>query len=240
VTIRRRIWAGPLPCIATRHPDARDGEAWRNAFDSARGQRQLTLNQACRVVLGPVYVPERQVHAYNANHELRVRASDLAPWLPELEGEGDYEYSLSELYGLATSEASNDTTRPDSNRIALASIRALLGVRGSFDVTVHDTPVHVEVTASDAARWPRVVEGLDEGTDGPWPAPLYLTCIAAGIAPPSSLAHASADMISQRTSSSVRSWAAASGCSLRWRRSACSTATAGRHQPSSHLPRCAC
>jgi len=166
--------------IATRHPDEQDGLAWRNAFDSARGQRQLTLNQACRLVLGPVYVPERQVHAYNANHELRVRASDLALWLPELEGEGDYEYSLSELYGLSTTEPSNDTTRPDSNRIALTSIRALLGVRGSFDVTVHGTPVHVEVTTSGAARWPRVVSGLDEHTDGPWPSPLYLACTWRG------------------------------------------------------------
>jgi 5-methylcytosine-specific restriction protein B len=166
--------------IATRHPDERDGEAWRTAFDSARGQRQLTLNQACRLVLGPVYVPERQVHAYNANHELRVRASDLAPWLPELAGEGDYEYSLSELYGLTTSEASNDTARADSNRIALTSIRALLGVRANFDVIVHGTAVHVELTPGDAGRWPRVVEGLEEGTDGPWPSPLHLTCTWRG------------------------------------------------------------
>src|SRR5688572_6908010 len=82
--------------IAARHPDASDGQTWRTAFEEARSKRQLSLNQACRLVLGPVYIPERQVHAYNANNELRVRASDLAPWLPELEGEGDYEYSLSE------------------------------------------------------------------------------------------------------------------------------------------------
>lgn len=163
--------------IAARHPDASDGRTWRNAFEEARPKRQLSLNQACRLVLGPVYIPERQVHAYNANNELRVRARDLAPWLPELEGEGDYEYSLSELYGLGVSEASNDTARPDSNRIALISLRSILDVRGSFDVEVHGTPVHVEVSPSQAARWPRVVEGLDEDSDGPWPSPLSLSCM---------------------------------------------------------------
>jgi 5-methylcytosine-specific restriction protein B len=166
--------------IAARYPDPSDGQTWRNAFEEARSKRQLSLNQACRLVLGPVYIPDRQVHAYNANNELRVRASDLAQWLPELEGEGDHEYSLSELYGLGLSIASNDTARSDSNRIALTSLRSILGVRGSFDVSVHGTAVHVEVNPGDAARWPRVVEGLDEATDGPWPPPLYLTCTWRG------------------------------------------------------------
>lgn len=162
--------------IAARHPDASDGQTWRSAFEEARSKRQLSLNQACRLVLGPVYVPERQVHAYNANNELRIRASDLAPWLPALEAEGDYEYSLSELYGLGISAASNDTARPDANRIALTSIRSIASVRGSFDVTVHGAPVHVEVNPAASAPWPRVVEGLDESKEGPWPPPLYLTC----------------------------------------------------------------
>lgn len=86
--------------VAARNSDERAGEAWRSAFDSARASRRLSLNQICRVVLGPIYFPERQVHAYNANYELRIRAVDLASWIPSLEGEGDYEYSLSELYAL--------------------------------------------------------------------------------------------------------------------------------------------
>ena len=62
--------------IAARHSDPSDGQTWRAAFEEARQRRQMSLNQACRLVLGPVYVPERQVHAYNANDQLLVRASD--------------------------------------------------------------------------------------------------------------------------------------------------------------------
>lgn len=162
--------------VAARNSDERAGEAWRNAFDSARASRRLSLNQICRVVLGPIYFPERQVHAYNANYELRIRAADLAPWLPQLEGEGDYEYSLSELYSLEMGEGTGRSARADANRIALSAMRAILNVSGAFEVSVRGVAVSIEPTRSGSAPWPRIVDGLDEERDGPWPAPLELRC----------------------------------------------------------------
>jgi MoxR-like ATPase len=162
--------------IASRNPEERAGQLWRSAFDSARAARTLTLNNACRAVLGPVYLPERQVHSYNAHHELRVKAADLAPWLSHLDDEGDQEYSLSELYNLGDKSIVTDSARPDANRIALASIRAVLSVAGTFDVSVRGVPVHVQISQGTPATWPRIVDKLDEQADGPWPTPMHLTC----------------------------------------------------------------
>lgn len=72
------------PGVTARYVEERRGELWRGAFDAARSTRRLSLNQLCRVVLGPIYFPERQVHTYNAHRELRVKASAIAPWLPQL------------------------------------------------------------------------------------------------------------------------------------------------------------
>ncbi len=162
--------------IAARNPEEREGQLWQSAFDSARATRRLTLNNACRVVLGPIYFPERQVHSYNAHNEFKIRAADLAPWLPQLGEEGEYEYSLSELYKLEVKHDIQESGRPDANRIALASIRAILNVTGTFDVSVKGVPVQVEISAGSPPAWPRVVEKLDEQADGPWPTPLQLAC----------------------------------------------------------------
>jgi len=162
--------------IAARNPQEHEGQLWRSAFESARGVRKLTLNNACRVVLGPLYIPDRQVHRYNANHELRVRASDLQPWLPQLEHEGDREFRLLELYELGLPEKGAEAARPDANRIALASIRSILKVSGSFDVSVRGVSVHVAISPASPASWPRIVDKLDEQADGPWPTPIYLDC----------------------------------------------------------------
>lgn len=162
--------------IASRHPEQRAAQQWQSAFDSARASGRLTLNNACRVVLGPIYFPERQVHAYNANNEFRIRAADLAAWLPQLEQEGDYEYSLAELYELDVKDAVAESARPDANRIALAGIRAILNVAGSFDVSVRGVAVRVEIRTGSPAPWPRIADQLDEQADGPWPTPLSLAC----------------------------------------------------------------
>jgi MoxR-like ATPase len=162
--------------LASRNPEQREGQLWRNAFDSARSTRRLTLNNACRVVLGPIYFPERQVHSYNAHNEFKIRAADLAQWLPQLEPEGAYEYSLSELYGLDLEEDVTESARPDANRIALASIRAIMNVTGAFEVSVRGVAVHVEVRRGSPATWPLVVDKLEEDADGPWPTPMHLAC----------------------------------------------------------------
>lgn len=163
--------------IAARYPEARDGQRWREAFDAALGSRRLTLNTACRVVLGPIYYPQRRTHAYNAHHELRVRASEIAPWVPGVPAEAEREYSLRDLYELAEhGGAAGAVARPDSNRIALKALRAILGVTGGFEVCVKGITVRVEATAGASPGWPKVASELDERDDGPWPSPLSVAC----------------------------------------------------------------
>jgi len=84
--------------IASLNRNESGGQHWREAFESARTTRRLTLDDVCNLVLGPIYFPERAVHDYTADKELRVRVGDVRRWLPALIGDDDYEYSLSELY----------------------------------------------------------------------------------------------------------------------------------------------
>ncbi len=59
--------------------------------------------------------------------------------------------------------------RPDANAIGLRALRAVLDAAHDFEVDLGDRHVTVTYMRQPAAAWPRLLEGLDEATDGPWP-----------------------------------------------------------------------
>lgn len=66
--------------------------------------------------------------------------------------------------------------RPDANQIALRAARAVLDGAQSGEVDIGGTKVRCAVSRTETS-WPdEGVEGLDEGRDGPWPAPMEVDC----------------------------------------------------------------
>ena len=163
----RKVTSGFAPNEAAR---------WAQAFESIHGAKKLTLNQACRLVLGPTYCASRGVHAYNAHREFWVRGSDIAAWVDGIDEGSEEEYRLIDLYAGGHDADAPGKQRPDANRIALRAIRAILEAANDFDVSLAGTDIQVHVTKQDVPEWPRAMAGLDELEDGPWPAPVRIHC----------------------------------------------------------------
>lgn len=147
--------------------------AWRKNFDAFRDADYLTLNQVCRVLLGPYYRPDHGRQVYNANVELLVRAEDIAEWVDIDVSDKDW-LSLAELYDAGDDEGNSQ--RDDANRVALHALRQILAETGTLQLWVAGKDVSVQLKPGPAASWPRPLEGLDETEDGPWPPSLHAAC----------------------------------------------------------------
>jgi hypothetical protein len=67
--------------------------------------------------------------------------------------------------------------RPDANSIAMRAARAILDGAHPMDLDIADTKVNCAPTRRPAPEWPPdPVDGLEEGRDGPWPAPIDIAC----------------------------------------------------------------
>lgn len=64
--------------------------------------------------------------------------------------------------------------RPDANRIALVATRSVLAAAHDFDFSLGGRAVHVACTPQAPSAWPRVIDGLDESADRPWPTPVTI------------------------------------------------------------------
>lgn len=64
----------------------------------------------------------------------------------------------------------------DAHRIALAAVRSVLTAAHPFELTIGETPVEVHVASQTSREWPSYLSGVDESTDGPWPANVHLDC----------------------------------------------------------------
>ncbi|MCK6503539.1 AAA family ATPase [Myxococcota bacterium] len=62
--------------------------------------------------------------------------------------------------------------RPDANRIALRATRAILDAAHDFRFDLAGRAISVRCTRQAAPAWPRVLSGLDQATDSPWPTPV--------------------------------------------------------------------
>jgi hypothetical protein len=173
--------AEPSPALreAASHIDpdrieaAVNNTVWRRVFLEHRHDELLTLNQVCRLLLGPHYFPDRSSQSYNANIELLVRGEDIAAWVPIDVSENEW-LSLADYDGGEHPDDAQE--RDDANKLALRTIRQLLHVTGALQLRVAGQDVAVELTPEPSAKWPRPMQGLDEAEDGPWPPPLHARC----------------------------------------------------------------
>lgn len=68
-------------------------------------------------------------------------------------------------------------SRPDANPIAVRAVRNVLAAAHPFTVSIAGTTVECSVARKAATAWPkRALQGLDENRDGPWPAPVEVSC----------------------------------------------------------------
>ena len=66
--------------------------------------------------------------------------------------------------------------RTDTHRIALRVIRAILTPASPFEVQLGSITVACRTSIGAAVTWPAAASGLQEASDGPWPAPLTVDC----------------------------------------------------------------
>lgn len=66
--------------------------------------------------------------------------------------------------------------RSDANQIALRAARAVLAAAHPFTFKVSDQEVSVSVETQAQPSWPRPLDDLDPAKDGPWPAPIRVSC----------------------------------------------------------------
>lgn len=83
--------------VAAGYEDPEEGKRWRDSFERAGADTWLTLNAACRLILGPRFRPARRVHAFNANVELHVDPADAARWIEDVDVSDPSWPSLSDL-----------------------------------------------------------------------------------------------------------------------------------------------
>jgi 5-methylcytosine-specific restriction protein B len=72
----------------------------------------------------------------------------------------------------------------DAHRLSLVIIRSVLEAAHPFDFDIEGTAVHVDVKALPQPSWPRILEHLDEASDGLWPRPVAIeaTCDSGSLA----------------------------------------------------------
>jgi hypothetical protein len=83
--------------VAQRFIDQSAAQAWRDEFMRLRGSRELTPNQACRLLFGPYYRPDRTTYAFNANVEFAVEPKNLGLVFDDFDGTEAHWPSLADL-----------------------------------------------------------------------------------------------------------------------------------------------